>query len=244
MLRRHRGTEHMIRACFFDLDGTLQDSEVLWVEASRQYLRDLGVELAPSVVQDIVYGHGWGEVFQGLARHAPALSSQGWAATADALRLYYLRLCDAGGIAIPGSVALLRRLARTVPVAIVSGATRHDIAASIGQLGIGDCLQFFIGAEDYGTGKPCPDCYRLAAERLRTPPADCLVFEDSTAGVNAAKAAGMRCVALALPGHPAQDLRGADLILPDLGSFQIDDLDAATERRHNPLRRTSQPCTS
>ena len=214
----------MIRACFFDLDGTLQDSEVLWVEASRHYLRDLGVELAPSSVQAIVYGHGWREVFQGLARHAPALNKLGWAETADALRLYYERLRDAAGIAIPGSVALLRRLARTMPVAIVSGATRHDIAASIEQLGIADCLRFFIGADDYGVGKPCPDCYRLAAERLQTPPADCLVFEDSTAGVNAAKAAGMRCVALALPGHPSQDLRGADLILSDLGPFELDHL--------------------
>ncbi len=214
----------MIRACFFDLDGTLQDSEILWVEATRRYLEDRGARVSPAAAQEMVYGRGWGEVFADMTRHLPSLAAQGFHATAGELRAYYQRLREATPIVLPGSVALLRRLAASLPVAIVSGSTRHDIQEAVDQMGIGDCLAFFVGAEDYRFGKPAPDCFQLAADRLGIAPASCLVFEDSAAGVTAAKAAGMRCVALARPGRPPQQIAGADLVLADLADFQLADL--------------------
>ena len=163
----------MIRACFFDLDGTLQDSEILWVEATRRYLEDRGARVSPAAAQEMVYGRGWGEVFADMTRHLPSLAAQGFHATAGELRAYYQRLRAATSIALPGSVALLRRLAASLPVAIVSGSTRHDIQEAIDQLEIGDCLSFFVGAEDYRSGKPAPDCFQLAAARLGVAPATC-----------------------------------------------------------------------
>lgn len=215
----------MIRAFFFDLDGTLQDSEILWVAATRNYLVDQGADLPLEDVQSIVYGHGWREVFQAMTQHAAHLTERGIFQTASELRLYYQRLRETTSIALPGSVDLLRRLSMKYPVAIVSGSTRHDIQEAIALLEIGDCVGFFMGAEDYGPGKPNPDCYLLAARKLKVDPADCVVFEDSTAGVLSAKAAGMRCVALALAGHPHQDLSRADLVLADLGDFKPSDLE-------------------
>ena len=214
----------MIRACFFDLDGTLQDSEILWVEATRRYLTDRGATVSPAAAQEMVYGRGWSEVFADMTRHVPALAAEGIHATTSALRAYYQRLRAATSITLPGSVALLRRLATHLPVAIVSGSTRHDIQEAVDQMEIGDCLAFFVGAEDYRFGKPAPDCFQLAADKLGVAPAACVVFEDSTAGVAAAKAAGMYCVALARPGRPAQQLDGADLVLDDLAGFQLADL--------------------
>ena len=214
----------MIRACFFDLDGTLQDSEILWVEATRRYLTDRGATVSPAAAQEMVYGRGWSEVFAEMTRRVPALAVEGIQTTTDALRTYYQRLRAATSITLPGSVALLRRLAACLPVAIVSGSTRHDIQEAIDQMEIGDCLAFFVGAEDYRFGKPAPDCFQLAADKLGIAPAACVVFEDSTVGVAAAKAAGMYCVALARPGRPAQRLDGADLVLDDLAGFQLADL--------------------
>jgi HAD superfamily hydrolase (TIGR01509 family) len=219
----------MIQACFFDLDGTLQNSEILWVEATRRYLEDQGAVVSAGDAQSIVYGRGWSEVFSSMTQHVPVLAQRGIRAAADELRRYYQRLRDTASIALPGSVALLRRLADTLPVAIVSGSTRHDIQDSIDLLGIGESIRFFVGAEDYRYGKPEPDCYLLAAAKLDVAPANCVVFEDSTVGVLSAKAAGMSCVALAQPGHPRQDLDDADLVLTDLGAFQLDDLET---RRH------------
>lgn len=214
----------MIRACFFDLDGTLQDSEILWVEATRRYLEDRGACVSPAAAQEMVYGRGWSEVFAEMTRHLPSLAAQGFHKIAGELRAYYQRLCAATPIILPGSVALLRRLAAGLPVAIVSGSTRHDIQEAIDQMGIAECLAFFVGAEDYRHGKPAPDCFLLAAERLGVAPAECVVFEDSAAGVAAAKSAGMRCVALARPGRPPQQVADADLVLPDLADFQLADL--------------------
>jgi len=104
-------------------------------------------------------------------------------------------------------------------VAIVSGSTRRQVAAAIELMAIEDHLQFYLGSEDYPYGKPDPSCFLLAARRLGVAPDRCLVFEDSTAGVRAAKAAGMRCIALYRPGHHAQNLTGADEVLTDLADF-------------------------
>ncbi len=214
-----------IRAAFFDLDGTLQDSEVLWVAATREYLAAHGVALTAEEATRLVYGRSWRDVYRDIARLAPA-AARGMAVVADELRPFFLRLQSAAGIAIPGSLALLRRLAGRMPVAVVSGAARHDVAESVARLGIAGLIRFFLGAEDYGAGKPDPACYMLAADRLGVPPSCCLVFEDSAAGVRAAKAAGMRCVALCRPGAPAQALGEADLVVGDLADFVLDDLPA------------------
>ncbi len=214
----------MARASLFDLDGTLQDSEVLWVAATRAFLEERGAGISQAAAIRLVYGHSWRDVYAGLARLAPFVARAGMARTADELRPYFLRLRDVTDIRIPGSVALLRRLATRMPVAVVSGATRHDVADGIAQLGIAEALRFYLGAEDYGAGKPDPACYLMAAERLGIAPGECLVFEDSEAGVRAAKRAGMRCVALQRACAPAQRLGAADLVVADLAAFDPDSL--------------------
>ena len=214
----------MVKATFFDLDGTLQDSEVIWLAATREYLRDQGADVSHEEAQAIVYGRGWGEVCKSMVRLAPALAPLGSQALAGALREYFLRLRSTTNVALPGSIATLRKLAATMPVAIVSGSTRHDIAEAIDHLGVGDVVQFYIGAEDYNAGKPNPECFLMAARHLDIPPAECVVFEDSSVGVQAAKRASMYCVALARPGSPSQNLDGADLVLSDLGDFRMEDL--------------------
>jgi HAD superfamily hydrolase (TIGR01509 family) len=217
----------MARAALFDLDGTLQDSEVLWVAATRAFLEERGASISQEEATRLVYGRSWRDVYAGLARLAP-VAARGMSRTADELRPYFLRLRAVSDIRIPGSLALLRRLAARMPVAVVSGATRHDVAESVAQLGIENLLRFYLGAEDYGSGKPHPDCYLMAARRLAIPPADCLVFEDSEAGVRAAKSAGMRCVALRRHGAPPQTLEPADLVVADLSDFDPDSLTPRT----------------
>jgi sugar-phosphatase len=93
------------------------------------------------------------------------------------------------------------------------------IQATIDDLQIGDCVAAFVGCEDVPVGKPDPAPFLLGAERLGVPAPACLVFEDSAAGVRAAKAAGMRCVALSRENARGQDLSAADLVLPTLAAF-------------------------
>jgi sugar-phosphatase len=204
------------RAFLFDLDGTLIDSETIWVKAVGRALRDSEHEWSAADLSVLVYGRSWLDIFAEVRRRHPGTYPD-VDAMVNAIRRHYADLRRSRDIRIPGSVEALKQLAAASPVAIVSGSTRQDVAAAIAELGIGQHVSLALGCEDYSPGKPHPACFRLAAERLAVPPGACLVFEDSTPGVHAAKGAGMTCMALHRPGRPPQDLSAADLVVDDLG---------------------------
>jgi HAD superfamily hydrolase (TIGR01509 family) len=206
------------QAFIFDLDGTLLDTEVLWVEATEAFLAARGLNLPHEDALHIVYGKAWSSVYRDLVARFPELDMS-MPAMEAALRPFLLERRERTDVRIAGSIALLRTLAAQRPVCIVSGSGRRDVDAGIALAGIADCVAFSVASEDYDHGKPDPACFRQAAERLGVAPGACLVFEDSTAGVRAARAAGMRCVALARPGRPVQDLSAADAVVADLGDF-------------------------
>lgn len=211
-----------IRAVFFDLDGTLMDSEVLYVDAVRIALLRRGHLLSPEEALELVYGRGWHEIYREIQQRWPGAYPDR-EVMEDVVREIFQELEEQRDIAIPGSVELLHRLAEEYPVAVVSGSPRADVRRCLDQLGVLEDLQFYLGAEDYPAGKPDPSCYLKAAAILNVLPETCLVFEDSTAGVAAAKGAGMLCVALQRPNAPRQDVSLADLVLEDLGKFEVSD---------------------
>lgn len=215
------GEHQVISAFIFDLDGTLLDSEVLWVEATEAFMRQHDPDVSREHVVSIVYGKSWHGVYSDICAHLTELNMT-LPQMQEALKPYFQRLATTRDIRIQGSIDLLRRLSTRYPVCIVSGSSREDIRDGIALMGIADHLQFFLGAEDYSPGKPDPTCFLSAAQRLHVPPSECLVFEDSAAGVCAAKRAGMYCVALLRPDRPPQDVSGADLTIDDLGRFDLD----------------------
>lgn len=213
--------DRLINAAIFDLDGTLMDSEVLWVEGLCRYLRGKGIDAPYEKILSIVYGRAWNQVYSD-AQSTFALKGVDMETMEHGLRREIEALQDErGDVIIHSSVALLKRLAQSMPVCIVSGAPEADIYRGIVQMGIADEVRFYIGAEQYQQGKPDPTCFLMAQQRLGIPAAECVVFEDSNAGVIAAKRAGMRCVALARPGLPPQDLSMADRVVEDLESFDL-----------------------
>jgi HAD superfamily hydrolase (TIGR01509 family) len=202
----------------FDLDGTLIDSEVIWVSAIRDYLVDQIGAFTEESAFDLVYGHSWADIHSHVVKHYPTLAMPIHSMEA-AILPYYKRIEQTRDVRIPSSIALLEHLAADHPVCIVSGSSTKTVNNAAIALGIDKHLRFILGADDYSPGKPDPTCYLLAAQKLGLPPSACTVFEDSHAGVRSAKAAGMRCIALARPGRPAQDLSMADHILSDLSDF-------------------------
>lgn len=211
----------MFKAFFFDMDGTLLDTEVLWVEAVELLAADHGYSVSRTEALDMVYGIAWPEVYEKFRARFPELA---WsmAEMGAMLAPYFLQLRASRDVRVKGTIALLERLAETHPVAVVSGSYKADVEAGIEIAGVADKISFYLGHEDYAPGKPHPACYALAAQRAGALPAECIVFEDSTAGVCAAKDAGARCVALARPGRPAQDLSRADLVFEDLSLFRAE----------------------
>ncbi len=224
----------MIQAYFFDLDGTLVDTEILWVEAMEQLAHDHGCSLTRDQALQMVYGISWPGVFERFRAQFPGLT---WTLDEMGVMLapYFNRLRDERDILIPGSIRLLRKLAETTPVAIVSGSYRADVETAIRHMDIGAVITFYLGHEDYAPGKPHPACYVTAAQKLGVAPEHCVVFEDSDAGLHAAKDAGMYGVALARPGRPGQEYSRADIILSDLAEFKPEMLSGEA---HNIKRNT------
>jgi HAD superfamily hydrolase (TIGR01509 family) len=210
----------MQRAFLFDMDGTLIDTEPLWVEAVETVIHALGFPITRAEAGRLVYGRSWHDIYRELVARWPdfPLPIQ---VMQNRLTPIFLALRGQRDVRIQSSIALLRRLAADHPVALVSGSPRPDVDAGIKLMEIGGLIRFSLASDDYSPGKPDPICYLQAATRLGLSPADCVVFEDSAAGVRAAKAAGAWCVALARPNPPLpQDLSPADEILADLADFR------------------------
>ncbi|MCP4641906.1 MAG: HAD family phosphatase [bacterium] len=215
-----------IQAFVFDMDGTLTDTEILWVEATERFLLDQGIDVTREQVVDIVYGIPWEAVYETIVGRFSSLSGMSTDTMDDIIAPHFAEFRRTRDIRIHSSLDLLQTLSETHPVCVVSGAMRRNVARNIETLGCGDRLEFFLAHEDYSPSKPHPAGYTLAAEKLGLAPEACLVFEDSAAGVQAAKGAGMHCVALARTDRPAQDVSLADLVLPDLGEFSLERYEA------------------
>jgi len=217
-----------IDAFIFDLDGTLVDTELLWADAMSACLADRRCECSKEAVLQMVFGRSWTDIYRDITLRFPTLADTPSHVMAESLRGYYQRLREqSSNIVIHSSAALLAELSRHNPVIVVSGSPRADVEEAMRLIGATDRVRFVLGAEDYSPGKPSPVGFLLGAQRLGIKPAHCLVFEDSHAGVSAAKAAGMWCVALARDAAHPQDLSSADWVLSDLADFSLDGL-----RRH------------
>lgn len=208
----------MLKAFIFDLDGTLIDSEAIWIKAMERLIAARGLPVTAAYARNLVFGRSWSDIVAKLRRDYPAIR-EGIGVLERECVSTYEALRGETDIRIHGSIALLEKLGRRHPVAIVSGSTRQQIAAAVTVMGVGNHLQFYLGCEDYPRGKPDPSGFLLAATRFGVQPEECLVFEDSPAGVRAAVSAGMRCVALRRHDIPSPDLSEAGEILADLGDF-------------------------
>ncbi len=208
-------------AALFDLDGTLQDSEIHWIYATRDFIRDNGLDISDDEAVKLVYGRSSTEIYEDIAA-LPPFRDRTVEELADAIRGYYGYRLETEDIAYPSSVALLKAMAKDMPVAIVSGSPRSDVIAAAKRLGVADDLSLILGAEDASRGKPDPECFLKAAEILKVDPEKCIVLEDSNAGVRAAKAGGMYCVAISRKGRPVQDVSAADVIVGDLSEYKYE----------------------
>ncbi len=154
-------------AVLFDLDGTLVHSEPVNVESVVLAVRRWGGELDAEDRQFVV-GHSWNEIHQRL------VGRLGLPVDMDTLILAAVEekralIKDSGLPELPGAVEAVRRLGSRSPLAVVSGASRVEVEEAIDGLGLRSHFAFLLGAEDYQRGKPDPEPYRRAIERLGVP---------------------------------------------------------------------------
>ncbi|MET4924226.1 HAD family phosphatase [Streptomyces sp. PSRA5] len=197
----------------FDLDGTLVDSEPNYYEAGRRLLARHGV-------RDFSWEHHTRYIGISTRETLEALRGEyGIETPVDELltvkdRLY-LELARASTEVFPEMRKFVEQLhARGVPMAVASGSSRNAIEAVLGGTGLDPYFTLVVSAEEVPHGKPAPDVFLEAARRLGADPADCVVLEDAAPGVAAARAAGMRCIAVPYVTGTADDpaFRGAELL--------------------------------
>ena len=204
-------------AFFFDLDGTLVDTERLWARAIVECLVDRGCEANEEKTLEMILGHSWLDIHAKIHAAYPSLGQTTAQEDAKALRAYYDRLCaDPGTTVIPSAVAFYRKAAKVAPCAIVSGSPHPDVEAAMRTCGLELCTKFVLGAEDYARGKPAPDGFLKAASMLDVDASECVAVEDSAAGVAAARAAGMRVIGVDRAGR---GLVGCTWLVSDLSEL-------------------------
>jgi HAD superfamily hydrolase (TIGR01509 family) len=181
------------RALLLDMDGLMVDSEPLWFRVQRDFVRARGGEWT-SVEADLCTGRGLPNALRlmqsrlgvavDLERDADAIVD------AFAARVAELELK-------PGCAELVElAVARGTPRAVASSSARRLIDAVLGRFALLGSFDAVVSGEAVTRLKPAPDIFLAAADRLRAAPGDCVVLEDSLAGVEAARAAGMRVVAV------------------------------------------------
>jgi HAD superfamily hydrolase (TIGR01509 family) len=183
------------RAYLFDCDGTIADSMPLHYIAWKQALGEWGCTFdeelfyawggkpAAEIIADLNRLQGLNMPIEPLAEHKE--------------NLYFEMLPQLKPV--PEVLEIIEAQHGRIPFAVVSGGRRNSIVNSLTALGLVDRFETIVGAEDYKNSKPAPDAYLIAAARLGVAPRDCLVFEDTDMGIQAAAAAGMASVKVPSP---------------------------------------------
>ncbi|MFE1364543.1 HAD family hydrolase [Streptomyces anulatus] len=204
------------KAALFDLDGTLVATEHRSRAAWTRLFTNHGLPCDDALLATFVGRRGQ----EALADHVHRFGGP----TVDELfeeACGYLMGPDSPPpFAVPGAAELLADLhARGVPLAVVTSGLRAHATELLAHVGGAGLFQVIITAEDVSVGKPDPQGYLAACRALGVHPADGLAFEDAPAGVRAATAAGLRCVALTTT-HAEADLAHAEVVLPDLTTLR------------------------
>lgn len=204
----------MVGAVIFDLDGVLADTEPFSIEAGRMTMKEHGIKLTPEETK-----RAFGRTDLDISAHAIKLRNLDLKPEVLVRKKdrIYSGLIKGKLKPMPGVRELLKALKkRGVPFAVASSGTPEKIGATLSELGFDGLFDIIVSASDITKGKPNPEIFLKAAEKIGAKPENCLVVEDAQAGIEAAKAAGMRCLALKSPNTYGQDLSGADRIIDSL----------------------------
>jgi HAD superfamily hydrolase (TIGR01509 family) len=211
----------VIAAVVFDLDGVLVDTETVWDDVREALVRERGGRWHERAQADMMgmSSPEWSRYMHeelGLAETSQAINDE----VVSRMLVRYreeLPLID-------GAIAAVERLAGSFPLALASSSNRPLIDAVLQTSGLERHFAATVSSEEVARGKPAPDVFLEAARRLEVEPRLCAAIEDSSNGLRAAHAAGMRVIALPNAHYPPQAdaLALADVVVDSLGELTAD----------------------
>jgi len=214
------------RAVIFDCDGVIADSEPLHLRVFQAVLAPRGITITRAEYVERYLGLDDRGVFTEVLRaHGGTRTADEIAALIAEKARRFRSVLEAEVRIYPGVTAFVRSLAG-VPLAVASGALREEVELILARAGIREAFAVVVAAEDVAAGKPDPEGFLRALAALEgkagaIAPDACLVVEDSTAGVEAAHRAGMRCLAVT-NSYTAAQLAAAALVVPTLEGMTLE----------------------
>ena len=208
-------------AVIFDMDGVLVNSEPFYVEVEQKNFRQLGLFIS-SEEHQTYQGTATDRMWQLIKeRHGIVQTVEDLVEMTNNLVTPYFHSLEKME-PMPGVGNLIEKLKeKGVPLALASSSYADVIEIILQKTGLKKYFDVVVSSQMAGASKPEPDIFLLAAEKLGIQPEKCLVIEDSTNGIKAAKTAGMFCVAFAGPGSELQDQSQADLIIGNFGELDF-----------------------
>ena len=221
-----------LQAIIFDFDGVIADSERLHLRAYQDVLRDERISLPGEAYYERYLGYDDVGVFKALAKDF----ARPWtdAEIADLIArkgARYEALAAEGEMLFPGAAAFIRAASAAVPTAIASGALSHEIHEVLERAQLSDAFLAVVGADHTARSKPNPDPYLEAFARLQAAsgraldPARTVAIEDSHWGLDAARAAGLRTVAVTNTYAASEIAGAAELTVAGLDALDLGMLD-------------------
>jgi HAD superfamily hydrolase (TIGR01509 family) len=216
-----------LQAVIFDFDGVLADSEPLHLRALQEALGARGIALGAEEYFATLLGFSDTEALETLARaRGLTIDTAALGAINADKAVRFAALQATGDVLVPGAAALVERLGAAVPLAIASGARPEEIARTLTHAGLASAFQTIIAAGDTARGKPAPDPYARAVERLGVDPSRAVAIEDSRWGLVSAQGAGLKAIGVA-HSYPAHELQPhADLVVASLDAITLERLEA------------------
>jgi beta-phosphoglucomutase len=227
-----------LQAIVFDFDGVIADSEPMHLRAFQQTLAEQQIELTGRDYYSRYLGYDDIGLVQALATdRGIAMSDREITALVARKGARLQEMLHADHVLFPGAIEFIREAASAVPIAIASGALKHEIEEIIETAGIRGLFSAIISSGDTPLSKPSPAPYLLAFERLRQvsgrdlDPRRSVAIEDSRWGLESARGAGLRCVGVT-NSYPAAELDGAELVVDGLHALTLATLDALCANHH------------
>ncbi len=207
----------MLRAVLFDFDGTIADSEFAHLSCWNELLAPFDVRIEVAFYGPVCAGTRTEEIARRIVSHHPAVTASAADLTVQKDALYDAWVAAHDVPAMPGAIELVKHLATLdLEIGLVTGAADASVRKTLATHGLLDCFATRVTHDDVARGKPAPDSYLLALERLGVSASEAVALEDTSAGAASAKAAGIRTIAVPNAYTATHDFSMADAVIADL----------------------------
>lgn len=212
----------MIKGIIFDMDGVISDTQKFHAQAESMVFKKYGIDISPEEITRKYAG------IKDIVTFAEIIKKYNLPVDKETLRKQKWEIMDVllqGNVhSIPGVIEFIKKLSEEKFSHAVGSASSQDYVKNILiKLGLLEYFSVFASAFEVPQGKPAPDIFLLAAKRLALSPKECMVIEDAPSGVAAAKAAGMKCIAITTT-HSKEELKNADKIIHSFNELPVEDI--------------------